>query len=239
MSRPIDTGTTTRTRNSRNHKAIRELIDLIIRQGESSELLNCTTRQLIARCPNLETLHIDFTENKAYRAFHKFWTRLKSDIKAGELGALSSSSAAAQEAQPQSLSSSAAQEPAKSNLSMTHPSPSFAFGSNQESSNSGDSLVPRTYENALLGTLDEFTAYIGAGSEECELKMENVRIECELKMENVRRECDLKMENVRRECDLRTKEARKKIAFLQGPVNGGSGLPLYGASGGASASGLA
>ena len=69
--------------------------------------------------------------------------------------------------------------------------------------------------------------------------MENVRIECELKMENVRRECDLKMENVRRECDLRTKEARKKIAFLQGPVNGGSGLPLYGASGGASASGLA
>jgi hypothetical protein len=25
-------------------------------------------------------------------------------------------------------------------------------------------LVPRTYENALLGTLDQFTAYIGAGS---------------------------------------------------------------------------
>jgi hypothetical protein len=112
---------TTRTHNSRNHKTIRELIDVIIRQGESSELLNCTTRQLIERCPNLETsLDIDFTEKKqgAYRAFHQFWTELKIDIKAGKLGVLSSSSsAAAQEAQPQSLSSSAAEEPAQSNLS--------------------------------------------------------------------------------------------------------------------------
>ena len=121
MSRPVETGTATRTRNSRKHKTIRELIDLIICQGESSELLNCTTRQLIERCPNLETsLDIDFTEKKqgAYRAFHQFWTELKSDIKAGKLRVLSSSSSvAAQEAQPQSLSSSAAEEPAQSNLS--------------------------------------------------------------------------------------------------------------------------
>jgi len=63
MSRP--TGTTTRTRNSRNHKTIRELIDLIIRQGESSELLNYTTKQLpqlIACYENLESLDIDFTD---------------------------------------------------------------------------------------------------------------------------------------------------------------------------------
>jgi hypothetical protein len=167
MSRPVETGTATRSRNSRKHKTIIELIDLIIRQGESSELLDCTTRQLIKRCPNLETLGIDFTEKKAFRAFNQFWTELKIDIKAGTLvlSSVSSSSAAAQEAQPNSLSSSAAQEPAQSNLvSMTHPSPSFASGSNQESSNYGDSLVPRTYENACLGTLDQFTTYIGVAS---------------------------------------------------------------------------
>jgi len=67
MIRP--TGITTRTRNSRNHKTTRELIDLIIRQGESSELLNCTTKQLpqqIARYKNLESFDIDFTDKKAY-----------------------------------------------------------------------------------------------------------------------------------------------------------------------------
>ena len=127
---------------------------------------------------------------------------------------------------------------------MTHPSFSFASGSNQESSNYGDSLVPRTYENACLGTLDQFTTYIGAGSSfqlfTCPIQKE--ALENGLKyggavgyaaikviekhkvelgtVQNVLAGCLSHAEQEIEECDLRIKEARKKIAFLQGPVKG-------------------
>jgi len=64
------------------HKTIRELIDFVFHQGESSDLLNCTTTQLIARNPNFESLDIDVTDKKAYNAFQNFGPASKATINA-------------------------------------------------------------------------------------------------------------------------------------------------------------